>query len=145
MKVKVAVDEDVPSRVVDALNALYGDTGYEFLYVPKIVHSGAQDEFWADAVKKQGVQIVLSADKRIASTPHKILAFKKNGLICFFMSPRWSSQSFKFKAAQLTLWWPEIAKKIKDSKPKDCWQVPMRWSGTKTDFKELVLPDHLDK
>ena len=71
----------------------FGDQGFEFIYESDFAPADAPDEHWAVAFKRFGGRIVHSADKNIAKKPHQIMAFKENGLICFFLESRWSSST----------------------------------------------------
>jgi hypothetical protein len=89
-----------------------------------------------------GGEVVISADKNIAKRPHQVLAFKDNGLICFFMQRTWASQDMTFKCAHLMCWWMRIMPQLKAMRPRDCHWVPMTWCDGP--LKEVVLPDALD-
>lgn len=143
-RVKVALDVNIPRRVVRMLQTGFGDQGYEFLHEPEFAVANAADEFWALAFKRFGGQIVLSGDKNIAKRPNQILAFKENDLICFFCESRWSEQDHIFKVAHLVYWWPRIQEHLATCQPKDCWWVPM--AIHRSDFREVKLPSNvLDK
>jgi len=89
---KIAIDADIPRKVLNALTALYGSSETAFIWIPDLVPANTPDEFWADKFRQVGGRVTISADKAIAKHPHQILAFQKNELICFFMQPPWSMQ-----------------------------------------------------
>ncbi|MGB8900955.1 MAG: hypothetical protein WCC90_17685 [Methylocella sp.] len=141
MKRKVAVDEDISRRVASTLNVAYGDKGYEFIYIVDLVGHGAKDEFWAERFGKFGGEIILSADKNIAKKPRKLLAFRENELICFFMQPLWSNRPGHYKLCHALYWWHWIHKKLHECQKRDCWQVPLVLTGN--EFKRLEIPAHV--
>jgi hypothetical protein len=140
---KIAIDADIPRKVLNALAALYGGKETEFVWIPDLVPANTPDEFWADKFRQVGGRVTISADKAIANHPHQLLAFKRNELTCFFMQPPWSMQRLHMKAAHLIYWWPAIEKQIEKSKVGDAWQVPYQFSGG--EMKELRLPDEAIK
>jgi hypothetical protein len=141
-RIKVAIDVSIPPRVVRLLQTGFGDQGFEFVYLPQFAAGNSPDEFWAVAFKRFGGQIVLSGDKNIAKKPHQVIAFKENGLICFFCDRRWAAADLTFKAAHLVYWWPRIQARISESKPRDCWWVPMAIKDQ--DFRKVEIPDHVE-
>ena len=139
MKRKVAVDEDVTRRVAEILEESYGDKGYEFIFIPDLTGYGEKDEVWAERFRKFGGEIVLSANKDITRRPHELKAFRDNDLICFFMQPPWSNRKGSFKLSHALLWWDQIHKWLPNCQKKDCWQVPLSWSG---ELKRLEVPNY---
>lgn len=120
------------------LNTGFGTQGFEFVYETEFASARADDEFWATAFRRFGGEVVLSGDKNIAKKPHQIIAFKDNGLICFFVDRRWGNTDGAFKVAHMIYWWPKIQMRLKSSKPRDCWWVPM---GIRPDeFRKVELP-----
>ena len=142
-RIKVALDANVPPRLVRMLESGYSGQGFEFLWVPDLVPANTEDEYWAGAFRRFGGQIVVSGDKNIAKKPHQISAFKENDLICFFCDKKWSEQDNTYKASHLIYWWPQIQLKFEESSPKDCWWVPM--GIREQPFKPVKVPDHVLK
>jgi hypothetical protein len=99
------VDEDISRRVASVLDSAYADKGYEFIYIADLTGVGAEDEFWAEKFRKFGGEIVLSADRAITKKAHKVLAFKENGLTCFFIESLWSNRPGYYKLCHALYWW----------------------------------------
>jgi hypothetical protein len=137
-RTKVALDANVPERLVRLLNSAFGDQGFEFLHEPSFAAATAEDEVWAAAFRRFGGRIAISADRNIAKRPHQLLAFAENGLISFFLDARWHGHDMSFKAAHLILWWPRIYAHCEGCAPKDCWWVPATLREGK--FKKAELP-----
>lgn len=130
------------------LDSLYGHHGFEFHHVTKIVPPSTEDEHWADAFRRFGGAVVISADKQIAIRPHKALAFIDNGLIAFFMCAPWSQMAGHEKAAHLTSWWPQIEQINANRELGRCWLVPCeRHKGvlrlSQGELKELKIPSQV--
>jgi hypothetical protein len=136
-RIKVALDANVPPRVVDMLAAGYTDQGFEFYWEPQFAAADAPDEFWAEAFRRFGGRIVISGDKDIARKPHQMMAFIESGMTSFFCQSRWSSMSFGFKAAHLAYWWPKIAEHIERDGRPSCWWIPLNTSGNALKAAEL--------
>jgi len=136
---KVAIDADIPKRVVRALSVIYGSDELDFVWIPDLVPARTGDALWADKFRQEGGRITVSADKNIARHPHQIAAFQHNKMICFFMKPPWSSQRMHFKAAHLVYWWPAMHRKIDESSLGDVWEVPLQF--TNHEMRSLRVPD----
>lgn len=124
-KTRVALDACVPERMVSLLKAGFADQGYEFFWEPEFASPKATDEFWADAFRRFGGEIVISADKMIACRPHQIGAFEQNGLKSFFLGSRWQPTTMRYKAAHLMFWWPKIATVARQEPPGRSFWVPI--------------------
>jgi hypothetical protein len=142
-RVKVALDANIPQRVVRMLNSGFGDQGFEFVWEPDFAPAQSEDEFWATAFRRFGGQITLSADKNIAKRPHQILAFQENKLISFFMLHGWANMDMTFKVGHLVAWWPRIQIHIPQCKAGEAYWVPM--SMRTIPFKKVELPDGILK
>ena len=138
---KVALDCDVPRRLVEAMNALYGDRGFEFIHVTQMGLATADDDVWAKAFKQFGGKITLSADKAITKKPHKLLAFQESALKSYFMEPPWSLQKLNYKAGHLIYWWAAIERHLPICKEGECWQIPLNIKPA--EFKPLKIPDEV--
>lgn len=123
-RVRVALDANLPQRLVSLLRAAFQDQGFEFMWEPDFAPANAQDEHWLDAFARFGGEVVLSADKNIARRPHQLIAVQQAGLKGYFFDNRWAQHDGPYKAAHLMLWWPRIATHARFSKPGDCVWVP---------------------
>ncbi|MBI1252061.1 MAG: hypothetical protein GC189_11365 [Alphaproteobacteria bacterium] len=131
----MALDANLPERLVSLLRAAFNDLGYEFMWEPDFAPANAQDEFWLDAFRRFGGEIVLSADKNIARRPHQLLAFREAKLKGFFFNRNWANHHGWYKVAHLMLWFPRIAALAKASRPGDCYWVPAQLQAK--DFKPV--------
>lgn len=152
-KIKIAVDCDIPVRAAAVLESMYGENGFEFYHVSKLVPPASSDDFWADALKRFGGHVALSGDGQIAYRPHKALAFIDNGFISFFVASPWHHMGGPGKVAHLIFHWPFIEAKIREGQQGTCWRVPCdakRAKGKiehlrlrKTDLLALEIPKHV--
>lgn len=102
---------------------MYGQNGFEFHHVSKLVPQNSTDDFWADAFKRFGGHVVLSGDGQIAYRPHKALAFIDNGFMSFFLSSPWHHLEGHGKIAHILYHWPQIEAKIREQERSTCWRV----------------------
>lgn len=132
---RVALDFNCAPRLVDALNALYGHTGFQFIHLQSLVDGRTEDEIWADAYKKFGGRVVLSGDARIAYKPHQAIAFIDNGFLSFFPDESWCQMPGRARAATLVYSWPLIAQKIAEAPDGSCWRIPCSYSRKDAELK----------
>lgn len=144
-RLKVALDCDISGHLVAVLDELYGHRGFEFTHVSKFTVAQTTDEHWADAFKRFGGHVTVSADERIAYTPHKAIAFIDNGFISFFMNSPWQSMRGHLKAAHLVHAWPDIEVMIRGGGTGRCWRVPCNAKMIDGRYADLRLtPIQLD-
>lgn len=137
-RVRVALDANMPQRLVTLLRAGFQDQGYEFMWEPEFAPGNAPDEFWLDAFQRFGGEIVLTADKNIARRPHQMLAFQQAQLKGFFFTRNWSQKQMRFQAAHALFWWPRIANKARLCKSGEAFWIPAVLQDK--EFKEVKWP-----
>src|SRR6185437_2874980 len=104
-RIKVALDCDISHRLAAVLTDLYGDRGFEFQHVSSFAAAPSEDEIWADAFKRFGGHVVISADGQIAYKPHKAIAFIDNSFMSFFLASPWQHMKGHLEAAHLVHAW----------------------------------------
>jgi hypothetical protein len=145
-RLKVALDCDVSPRLKTVLSELYADRGFEFVHVTDFVLARTDDEIWADAFKRFGGSVVLSANKRIGMKPHQAIAFIENGFASFFMMGKWSKMAGHMKAAHLAYWWPAIEETVRAGAAGRCYKVPCEERAgaltlCKCELEEMKIPE----
>lgn len=145
-RLKVALDCDVSPRMKPVLGELFGDRGFEFVHVTDFALAPTDDEIWADAFKRFGGSVVLSANKKIGAKPHQAIAFIENGFASFFMLGKWSKMGGHMKAAHLAFWWPTIEEKVRSGAGGRCFKVPCdERAGAltlcKCELEEMKIPE----
>lgn len=124
-RTRVALDNCLSERLVEALNTLYGHQGFEFVHVSKLVPPKTKDEHWADVYKTFRGRIVISGDCKIAYRPHEAVAFIDNGFTCFFPSKGWGGLRGHEQAAVLVHHWPMMMQWAQDNPEPACWRFPL--------------------
>jgi hypothetical protein len=140
-RIKAGLDFNCSSRMVGALDALFGHRGFEFLHLEKLVKATTRDEIWADTFKRFGGKVVISGDPKIAYKPHQALAFIDNGLISFFPAEPFSHFGPHERCAVIIHAWPVIEEKIVANAVGTCWRIPC--PATKSELK-LQRPTALE-
>lgn len=107
-RTKVALDANIPQRLVRMLQSGFGDQGFEFIWEPEFAAANASDEIWTASFRRFGGHVVLSGDRNLAKRPHQILAFMDNDLIGFFFDKHWCGQDITFKTGHIMLWWSTL-------------------------------------
>lgn len=125
-RVRVGLDFNCAPRLANALDALYGHRGFEFVHMERLVRGRTADEIWADAFKKFGGRAVISGDANIAFRPHQAVAFIDNGFTSFFPEHDWCHLKAHRRSAVLVAAWPAIETKIAEGAPGTCWRIPCR-------------------
>lgn len=138
-RLRVALDCDVPERIAPVLNELYGYRGFEFFPVTEFAPGSSSDDHWADAFKRFGGHVTVSADSQIAYKPHKVLAFIDNGFMSFFFSSPWQQSPGEVKAAHAVYWWPIIEAKILLGEIGRCWRIPCEMRPVNGRFVDVRL------
>jgi hypothetical protein len=139
-RTKVALDANIPQRLVRMLESGFGAQGFEFIWEPDFAAGDDDDDVWAAAFRRFGGRLVITGDKNMARRPHQILAFKESGLVGFFFERKWAEFDLTFRAAHMIMWWPRIQVKFADSNPGDCWWVPAMLR--EHPFTKAELPAH---
>jgi hypothetical protein len=114
------LDSCLSDRLVDVMNGLYGDDGFEFLHVNSMVGPRTADTSWADTYKRFRGKLVISGDCRIAYRPHEAVAFIDNGFVSFFPCKGWGKLHGREQAAVLVHQWPHM-QALASEKPS-CWR-----------------------
>ena len=132
----------------DALKALYGHHGYDFIHLKNLVAHNAEDTFWADAFKRFGGTFIISGDCKIAYKPHEAIAFIENGLVSVFPSENWAKFKLHEKAVLLVYHWPAIADLFKTAEKGTNWRLNLKGdreniSLKPAEFTRLEIPTHV--
>lgn len=121
---KVRADEHISPRIVRAVQTIALSDGWELTHVRDFNSARTADETWIPRFVLEGGQVILSADRKILSRPHQLLAISEGNLIGIFLPAKWAEARGHAQAAHILWWWPRIEAIIKISKPKQCWRVP---------------------
>lgn len=135
-RTRVALDSCLSDRLVAVMNGLYGDDGFEFIHVNKLVPPRTKDETWADVYKRFRGKLVISGDCRIAYRPHEAVAFIDNGFVSFFPCKGWGKLHGHEQAAILVQQWPHMRALV--SERPSCWRF--HFKGKRGDLKLVDEP-----
>ncbi|MEA1940798.1 MAG: hypothetical protein U9P68_00990 [Pseudomonadota bacterium] len=104
---RVGLDANLSPRLVDALNALYGNKQLSFERV-----GSSPDSVWLPEFSADGGSAFIAQDKRILSRPHEVVALANSGLHGFFLNYGKGGAKFPYIAAHVVFWWPAIKSAI---------------------------------
>jgi hypothetical protein len=138
--VKIKFDENVSTRLVDAISILETDTAIELTSVHRDYGEGIADPDWMFRFRDEGGIAMVSGDHAILQKPVNLKAYTEAGLISIWPSPGWPDLKRWGQSALMIRWWPLIKKKIAASSPGDRGRVPMIWTPTLEAFKPLRDP-----
>ena len=127
---KIGLDINLSSRLVIALNALYGSDSLSFESV-----GNADDEEWLETFSREGGDAFIGRDRKILQRPNEIRALDTSGLQGIFLDYGKAPQKLHYIAAHVIYWWPNIEKLIRLNDGNSIYRVPshMRsWSGVET-------------
>ncbi len=134
---KVRADEHISPKIVRAVQAIALSDGWDLTHVRDFNSARTADETWIPRFVLEGGQVILSADRRILSRPHQLLAISEGNLIGVFLPAKWAEARGHAQAAHILWWWPRIEAAIKASKPKQCWRVPYEFG--EANIEEITI------
>ena len=137
---KIKFDENVSTRLVDAIAKLETDSAIELSSVPRDYGAGIADPAWMFRFRDEGGVAMVSGDHAILQKPVNLKAYTAAGLISIWPAAGWPELKRWGQSALLIRWWPLIKQKIQASSPGDRWRVPMAWTPTIEGFKALRDP-----
>jgi hypothetical protein len=106
--VKLLVDNDLPPRLAEALNAIFAPDHQIVSLRAKFGRSSLKDEEWIPLLGREGGWAVLSADMSIAKKRPSRDLFVGAGLVGFFFSPSLQKAPLYAQAARVLTIWPQM-------------------------------------
>lgn len=134
---KVVLDENLPSTLAQALNALASPYGHIVKHSSEIVERGAKDVDLFKALSEEKYAIHITQDNHQRKQIER-KAIADAGLIVFVLAKSWATQPFWIKSAQLIRWWPLIVDHAARMKPPACFRVPWKIQG-QGKFEQIKL------
>lgn len=125
---KIAFDEHVPPRALDAIRSLLEDKKHGDIEIVSARDyadpPATSDVPWLRKFKEDSGEVVITGDKKIRGRLAERQALIELGLIVFFVPPKWKNWRFMKQSAFLLLWWDVIVQVAKTANPGDCWELP---------------------
>jgi len=138
--VKVEFDENISTRIVEAIRALESDRSVAIGSVLQDYGGGNGDPEWMFRFRDEGGVAMVSGDHNILQTPVNLVAYTESRLISIWPPPGFPALKRFGQAAFLVRWWPVIKMKIAASSPSKCWRIPLIWTPGIEKFVELRDP-----
>lgn len=137
---KIKFDENISTRLVDAIVALETDVSVEIGSVRRDYGGGISDPEWMFRFREEGGTAMISGDHNILQKPVNLAAYTASGLISIWPPAGWPELKRWGQAAIVVRWWPLIKQKIAASQAGDRWRLPMQWTTGIDAFKEIRDP-----
>lgn len=125
---KFFIDNNLPVRFAEALNALSEGKADEVVHLRKKFSPSTPDHVWISKLAQEQHWVIISQD-RFKKNPFEKEAFKKSGLTAFFLKKSWAHQNYWDKAHMIVRWWPRIIEQAEGVAPGATFEVPYRFSG----------------
>lgn len=117
------VDENLPSALARAIDAIARKDEHEVVHVRDFVEAGTSDAALFQAAADRGIQVHITQDKHHRRANERD-AINRLGLIVFVLSKGWSTLDLYHSAARLLEWWPEMMSKAEAAEPGSMFKVP---------------------
>ncbi len=137
---KIKFDENLSTRLVDAIIALETDISVEIGSVRRDYGGGISDPDWMFRFREDGGTAMISGDHNILQKPVNLAAYTASGLISIWPPAGWPELKRWSQAAIVVRWWPLIKQKIAASQSGNRWRLPMQWTPGIDAFKEIRDP-----
>lgn len=107
---RVGVDANLSYRVVDALNAIFGDAKNPKAPTFEQVGVGRADSDapWIADFANEGGRAILGVDKRIIARPHEVQALREASLSACFFDFGKKGARLNFQSGSILNLWPRI-------------------------------------
>lgn len=105
---KLFIDNCLPHVLATAMNAVVEASGREVTALRHKFPMNTSDVDWIHALGREGGWAVLSDDHRIRRLKAEREAWRRSGLLGFFLAPGWRKRTTVEKAGHLLLWWPRL-------------------------------------
>jgi PIN like domain len=138
--VKVKFDENVSTRIVQAIRVLESDRDIEIGSVLEDYGHGIADPEWMFRFRDEGGTAMISGDHNILRDPVNIAAYSASGLTSIWPPSGFPELKRFGQAAFLVRWWPLIKEKIASSPVGSRWRIPLGWTPGIEKFIELRDP-----
>jgi len=138
--VKVKFDENISTRIVQAIRALESDRKIEIGSVLQDYGEGKADSEWMFRFRDDGGAAMISGDHNLLQNPVNLAAYTASGLISIWPPPGFPELKRFGQAAFLVRWWPLIKAKITASTAGSRWRIPLTWTPGLEKFTELRDP-----
>ena len=136
-------DENIPSKIVETLSALYKDcAGIHDLYsVEQLNMRGTKDVDLMPKIKEMFPEekcIFISGDKNILRRPPELEAIKNAGFVGFVCAPKSCQKNFLERGLYIMNLWPRILEISEKAHPKAIYKMPaISFVPTEKEFKRI--------
>jgi PIN like domain len=126
---KVFFDHNLSPRLAHALNVLLGPEGDQVVHLTDRFPADTEDRAWIIVLGDEGGWVVISADRRIHRNRLEREAWRRTGLIVFFLAPQWRRLRHIEIAWRLLRWWPRIDEQVRIVSPPAAFELPLAYGA----------------
>jgi hypothetical protein len=126
---KVFFDNNLSPYLAHALDVLLGPEGDRVVHLTDRFSADTEDRVWMTALGDERGWIVISADRRIHRNRLERDAWRRSGLVVFFLSPQWHRLRSTDIAWRLLRWWPRIRDQAGIVAPPAAFELPLAYGA----------------
>jgi hypothetical protein len=126
---KVLLDNNLSPYLARALNALFEPDGDQVVHLAERFPPKTDDRAWIGALGEDGGWVVISADRRIFRNPPEREAWRRSGVVVFFLAPQWAKARHIDISWRLIRWWPRIREQVAIVAAPAAFELPFRYGS----------------
>lgn len=100
---------------------------------------GVDDDVWVRKFGNAGGEAIVSADAKLLTRPHEVIAIVESGLRLVVLPSQWVNAKKNVQISFLFYWWPHIEAVLAGSRRGQCFKVPWHWNETKDAIKPHTI------
>jgi hypothetical protein len=121
---KVFFDNNLSPHLAHALDVLLGPEGDQVVHLTDRFRRDTEDREWLGALGGEGGWVVISADRRIHRSRIEREAWRRSGIVVFFLGAQWARLRTLEIAWRLLRWWPRIEEQARIVSPPAAFELP---------------------
>lgn len=135
------MDESMGRPLADVLRRLRAPGSPRIHDLREFGLSGVTDEVMMQAIKQQGVNVLVTCDSRILVATVRRDIWRAAGLSLFVLDGKWGNLRLFEQARRLMWWWPILAAQAGAGPQGSAWRVPsdLHESGMRQMFVEPTV------
>ena len=111
------------------MNVLLSPEGDQVIHLTDRFAANTEDLTWIRALGDEGGWVVISADRRIHRNRLEREAWRRSGLVVFFLTPQWRRLRYIEIAWRLLRWWPRIDEQVRLVAPPAAFELPLAYGA----------------
>jgi hypothetical protein len=125
---KVFLDHNLSIHLAHALKVLLEPEGDDVVHLADRFPTNIDDRTWMTALGDEGGWVVISGDREIHKNRIEREAWRRSGLVVFFLASGWRRMRHVEKAWRLLRWWSRIEEQASLVSAPAAFEIPVRYS-----------------